>query len=448
MRPQKIESLAYFVISFVVLLAVGVTMRDGGSQPHVLANINHILDGTSDINDPGSFALGAKDIYQHGWFTTANMWLIHLWPPGFMLLEGAILKIFGLDAPMVLILQIVACVPLAAMMLLQRTLLKPMVGGLAASVLPLSILTLPVARHFLLEPFGVILGETYSVSLFISSIMLVMLAMEQNRVRHAVAGGICLALAAYFRSQYELLAMAATVLAIPMVTWLLIARPDAQARKQRVGKLSMIRIVVAFILAANMLMLPWRIHNKIDAGSFRWVQTMDIVAQNSLSTSQDLLAKGGSFVIAGGGNLSCVFEPSYCGSTDTHLFLGAFTRHIPEWEAVKASLAGKYWFSSLKNAGLVRYPATTSDIVWNTVLLVFVFAIIPLLLAIRTYVGFPILLWINLSFFGPFFVIFSLIPFETRYFYLVKLFSFTMSILLACIAWGQRVSRGRPLPMT
>jgi hypothetical protein len=190
-------------------------------------------------------------------------------------------------------------------------------------------------------------------------------------------------------------------------------------------------------------MLPWRIHNKIDAGSFRWVQTMDIVASNSLSTTQHLMTKGGRFVVEGGGNLSCQFETSYCGKTDTHLFLASFIRHLPEWEAVKASLAPKYWFSSLKNAGYVRFPATTSDIIWNAILLIFAIAIIPLLIATRRHSWSPILLWINLSFFGPFFMIFSLVPFETRYFYLVKIFGFTMSILLACVAWTERTSRHR-----
>ncbi|WP_321948498.1 hypothetical protein [Paraburkholderia sp. J10-1] len=443
MRSSKTESLAYFVIAFILLLVIGLTVRDGGGQPHFLADINHVLDGTHDMSDPGSFALGAKDIYLHGWFTAVNMWLIHLWPPGFMLLEGAILKVFGPETPVVLILQILASACLAAMMLLQRMLLKPMIGALPASILPLSILLLPVARQFLLEPLGVVLGETFSVSLFISSVTLVVLALQRRQVRWAIVGGICLALAAYFRSQFELLVLAYTALAIPLAAWLVIGLRGTRSDAQRTARRFMLRAVIAFVITAQLLMLPWRIHNKIDAGSFRWVQTMDVVASNSLSTNQYLLEKNGGFVIEGGGDLSCKFEPSYCGKTDTHFFFSAFVRHFPEWEKVKISLAPKYWFSSLKNTGILRFPATKLDIVWNAILLIFTVAIVPLQIAIRRHSWSPLLLWINLSFFSPFFVVFSLVAFEARYFYLVKIFGFSMCMLLACLTWTLQTSQRR-----
>jgi hypothetical protein len=54
------------------------------------------------------------------------------------------------------------------------------------------------------------------------------------------------------------------------------------------------------------------------------------------------------------------------------------------------------------------------------------------------------MLWANVSFFGGFFVIFSLVQFEARYFYLVKLYGFIMFLMLAAIAWHQQTRRIDP----
>ena len=62
----------------------------------------------------------------------------------------------------------------------------------------------------------------------------------------------------------------------------------------------------------------------------------------------------------------------------------------------------------------------------------------PFLLLLRNYIWTPLLVWINLGFYTCLFVILSLAHFEVRYFYLVKIFSANMFMLLACFAWKER----------
>src|SRR4051812_26256355 len=49
--------------------------------------------------DPTSFLKGAADIATHGWVTPENYWLVHLWPPGFMVMEALLLRAFGEAVP-------------------------------------------------------------------------------------------------------------------------------------------------------------------------------------------------------------------------------------------------------------------------------------------------------------------------------------------------------------
>ena len=143
----------------------------------------------------------------------------------------------------------------------------------------------------------------------------------------------------------------------------------------------MIRVITCVLLFATITMFPWRIYNKIDTGSLRWVQTMDITVRNSFSTPEALLKIGGAFVIDGGGDLSCRLEPSYCGrNADTWLFVKVFATHFVDWETIKARLIPLYWFSTPTLLGATIAPPTLSDWVWGLVFAIILCSIFPSLL--------------------------------------------------------------------
>ena len=59
-----------------------------------------------------------------------------------------------------------------------------------------------------------------------------------------------------------------------------------------------------------------------------------------------------------------------------------------------------------------------------------------LLILVRADKAWPILFWLNTSFYCAFFMIFMLVHLEVRYFYLVKMYSFSMCLLLLALAWS------------
>ncbi|ANN69102.1 hypothetical protein [Bordetella bronchialis] len=423
--------LLFGLVSFLILVAVAMTSHVYKTRIDPFASIEHFLDGTSGLNDPATFASMAIDYFRLGHIGEANRFAATLWPPGFVFLEAGILKLFGWDAPLPFILQILACALLAVTLACQRELFRLYVNERAAAILPFVIFVFPIARAFLLEPLGVVYGETYSVSLFVLACTLVVLAYQNGSTWMAIAAGVALGGAAYFRSQYELIVLAMTGCAIPVLLWAMMralrSRQDAQRSEYR----TVVKVVLGAIVAAHVVMLPWRLHNYTLGFGPTWVQTSQIVIKNSLTSERELRSIGGAFVISGGGHLACKFEPSYCGKSDKKLFYRAFFHHLGDWYKAKISLLpvfwSPYWNTSSADGFAIR------EMVADTIFVICLLLIVPLMVASRRAKGWLMVVWPAVSFYGAFFVIFSLVHFETRYFYLIKLFSFTLVVILCCM---------------
>lgn len=435
-RASRLSFLAYFAI----LLAIGVWVRDFSPQPDLLATI-HTFGASTGMGDPTSFASGALDIYRHNWFTPATQWLISLWPPGFMVLEGFILKIFGENAPFIAVLLVLSALLNALMLSTFRRFLLPLVPAIAAFLLPLVPFCFPVARMFLLQPTGLTMGEAFAVPLFVMAALLTMLATRERRLTTAILGGVSLALATYFRSQYELLVVVLSACALPTMAWLYLRSRwkgiDAGLRAQAWTSLKTIALV---LVAAHVVMLPWRVHNKIVSNRVSWVATQDLVAANSLKTSEALRNNYGGFIVEGGGNLACILEPTYCGQTDQALVYRALFNHPGEWYARKLSLIDDYWFAATTDWVTPRSDPSLGENLSNWLLLLYIFAIAPLLWLTRRNPTATASVWLLGSFFICFFAIFTLVHLEARYFYLIKIFSTVGGIALACEAWSRRRS--------
>lgn len=430
MKNAWLRRLRYFCIYFLILLTIGLIVRDIDGQPGLLFSILDVANRGSPFGDPRTFAQAAYDIYQHGWLTTNYIWTIHLWPPGFMLLEGYSLKLFGSNAQIVLVLVILSAAFLAFVLTLLREHLLPILGNIWASVLPLLLLCFPVARVFLLEPAGIIFGETFAISCFLLMILFTLRAIDKKLLSNAIYAGVFFALSSYFRSQFELLVLMFSTLALPLIIWQGIAWFKQKDKSKCITKLFIIKTVVILLIVTHLLMLPWRIYHWVEIKRFSWVQTTEYIELNALASDKALLAHNGSFIIDGAGNLACKVEPTYCDKTDTSLFYKAFFHHIGEWYKIRASVTGHFWYSPLFK-GLKDFNAVQlSDFIYNSILLLAILGIVPLLILLRKLPIWPVLLWTNFSFFSTFFVIFSLVQIEPRYFYLIKIYGVFMFIVL------------------
>lgn len=430
--------LAPFLSYFICLLLIGAFVRDTASQPSLFVTIHEFLKLPLGLGDPLSFAAGALDIYKYNWPTPGSYWLIHLWPPGFMLLEGWILKVFGENAPFIAVLLVLSSLMCAVMLSVFRHVLLAFVPATVATLLPLLPFCFPVTRQFLLEPMGLVLGETFSVSFFVTGVLLLWLAATERKLKTAIFAGLLVALSAYFRSQYEIIVVLMTACALPLALWAFLAlRRKAAKPEARAQILASVKAIAVMLVAAHVFMAPWRIHNKIEANSSSWVQTQDLTYKYLVTTDAELLAEGGYFVQHGGGNLACVLDPSVCGKPEKALILGVFLRHMGEWLRIKIALLPEYWFARLSEWGVPNVAAGLGDNVANGLALLCLLAIAPLLYLGRRAPGSEVLTWLFSSVFMFFFLIVVLIHYEIRYFYIFKVFAIVTAVVLGCRLWHQ-----------
>lgn len=382
---------------------------------------------STGLGDPVSFASGALDVARHGWFTVGNQWLIRLWPPGFMVLEGMVVRLVGENGPFLVPLLAVSALACATwMMLLRRYLLQSGSSRRFATAAPLLPFVFPLSWFVLLSPLGLSFGETFSISLYLIGFLLVLLAFRARSLLggfvQAVLAGLAIAAAAYFRSQFELLVVFLTLSGAALFGFAVLA---LVLRRTAYMSWKVPAIIAITLVSAHGAMAPWRYHNFLHTQLYSWVFTSTLVFENALRPEKHLKSVGAGFVVAGGGHLACKLQPDYCGQKDDVYFYGAFFKNMGEWLAYKAQLLPKYWMAPPRQAAFatVGVQPTLIEKAANLALLGCLLFGLWRLWAIRHEPVFPLQLWLQLSLYGCLAAVYALVHLEARYMYLPKIFS-------------------------
>lgn len=435
LRPRAAFVWLLYVAGLVVLGLFGPW--DWDLQPPWDASAAGFLPAIKRVpyGDPVSFLTAALDVARDGWVTPANYWIVHLWPPGFPLLEGAAIRLVGEDGPFLLVLLVASAACSATWMVLLRQRLLQSWPPLAAGLAPLLPFLFPLTGLFLLSPLGLSFGETFSISFFFIGYLLAVRAYERGAKADAVLAGLALAAAAYFRSQFELIVVFLTLVAIAVFLAAALAFASGRRKLLPAGTLTAIGITLA---TAHVAMVPWRIHNVLDVGQPGWVQTSTLIAANSLATEETLLAGHALFVIEGGGHLACKLEPSFCGKSEPRYFYQAFFNHPVAWIAEKLQRLPTYWLVPPRPDNLSRplSAPTGPEVLANLLLLACIAASMVRLWQLRRHPAFPLHAWFQLSLYACLAAVYTLAHLEARYFYLPKIFGVVALLLL--LATGVR----------
>ncbi|MGE5472457.1 MAG: hypothetical protein ACM3X0_16805 [Bacteroidota bacterium] len=436
MKIFKYELLLVTTGYFAVLICLAFGMHD---IPHGYDEFKLTLEElctTGGLGDPRSFATAAIDVAKNGWISSANDWIFNLWPPGFVLTEALIVRIFGFDAPVVAVLQVLAAGLFSVVLVLLYGLLRESVSSRSALLLPLVIFLFPVSRVFLLAPTGVTLGESYAIGFFLVGFLMALRSAQLDSLRYAALAGVCLALSAYFRSQFETILLVLTVWGIVLAV---ATRLKFMAMNPRLTT-STAKTIAVVLLVAHAAMLPWRGYHWSHHKTLLWVQTAQLMAQNSVMTSAELESKGGGFVVAGAGNLTCRIDPATCGDTVNarQLLVQTLINHPLQWYSLKLEVIGQYWFAATGNWTAVATASTALDSLTNGMLLAVLVVVFALLFArkVRANVYWISLLWLNISMLSAYFVIFTVAQFEVRYFFFPKILGVVLFLVLSSIFLG------------
>lgn len=432
MTTSKKRLMSVGGIYFLILLGVAFWVRDLPNQPNAFKTTIRQLIEQSTMGDPASFATAAIDIAKNGWISSANDWIFNLWPPGFILLEAVILATLGPNVPVILVLQVLAAGLFSTVLVLVYGILRTRVANIFAFALPLLIFAFPVARVFLLQPTGISLGESFAVGFFLLFILYALHAKTLNSTCYGACAGLCLALSAYFRSQFEVILLVLTGWGALLVIAAYLN--DLRNRRDSLFTKSSIKTIAVVLLIAHAATIPWRAYHWTYQEEPFWVATASVMLTNAVMSSAYLEKVGAGWIVEGGGNLVCRIDSATCGDTANakNLFTKTFLKNPLEWFSLKFSLIGKYWFSSIQNWTAVGVKSTTMDFFINGFLLAALVVTILLLGSrrLRSSEIWVLLAWINASLFSAYGLIFTFAHFETRYFYFPKIAILVMLLIL------------------
>lgn len=423
---------------FLILLMIALFVKDIPIQYNNLMYLTpNELISLSTMGDPATFISTALEITRDGWVTSANQWVFNLWPPGFVLLEALIIKIFGINAPVILVLQILAAGLFSVVLTLLYEFLKGYINTIVALVLPLLIFAFPVSRVFLLEPVGISLGESFSIGFFLLFILLAIRSVGENLLRYAVYSGIFLALSAYFRSYFETILLFVTIWGILFIVVILLKKLYTDEKFK-----TLIKVMALILFVANLSTTPWRTYHFMYQDSIKWVGTSDLMFQNQVRHSKEFVGPAG-FILAGGGNVACRIDHDVCGKIGEakKLVLKTYIHNPLKWYSTKFESIDKYWYSSIQNWTNVGGESLMVDKITNGIFLS-MFILLNFLFMnskIRKNNLYPLLIWFYASLFSSYLIIFTFAHFEVRYFYFPKIVIVFFFIILVAIYWKEKI---------
>lgn len=444
---MKLNNFVYPIFYFLLLALFSLKLIPLPLDLGISNSFLHFNSTARDIiahfglGDPASFAKGGLAIFSDGWFSEKHetIWLINLWPPGFMLLEGVILKIFGMNAPLVGILQILAILILAIVCNLFRIYLCFYIKPMIAIWVPFILLTSSQFASFMLGADFVVFGETYAISFVLIGLFCILLSYKMDNKNFAIAAGIGFAASAYFRSQFEMFFMVATVnfLAIFIsikINNMKFIKSEIHSHYYRTALKSILISLITF----HVMTVPYKIYTHHRIHSYLWVQTGANMLVNNFKTPEEV--EGVEILKNAGSNVACLVDLANCAVIRKQFLEGklsttrlaesvliTFLKHPFHWISLKIQLLPRFWFDS-QNQSLSSFK-NNKDNFFNYIFIgCCLFSFGWVLFTIKSEQSL-IKYWISSSICFSYSIIFMISHYESRYFYFFKFYFFVLSLI-------------------
>lgn len=422
------KKISIFGFYFLITVFFGLFINDF-HWPIKLSSTPSDILLLSNYSDPKSFLAAALDISRFNGLTAESFYVFNLWPPGFVITESIIIRLLG-ESTLILFWILIVIAILNGMLSLKIVELNIFyLSEKKAIILPFLLFIFPAYRVFVTQSVGLAFGECFSILFFCLFIITIISCNEKENYK-IILSGILLALSAYYRSQFEVIVIGLTLTGI--IFWLfslLLAKRSNDVNHFKNAS----KVLIKVIIVANIAMLPWRIYHFISMDTFAWTLTpTHIEMVNSVESHDSLRSKGASWLVEGGGNLTCRIDPLTCGKSENarELFISTFLNHPLEWIAIKFSLFPKYWFSSIQDLATPTTKIGFFDTLFNVIYL------LGFLILVLEFIYFSLNISIFSIFFGwilssvtiSYLAIFTMAHYEARYMIFPKIFIIFMLI--------------------
>jgi len=256
------------------------------------------------LNDPASLARAAK----------SGASVAAFWPPGLVILLSAMYSV-SINFPVGVVLVFISCALWAGVLTLIVTCFLKNTGSVILSIVPafLFIGLVDLGKYDIayLVGTGVFSTETYSTALFLMGIGLLAIQLEGNSLNIIVSivSGAILAIAAYFRAQFDIIMVVATMLflliaAVRFTIINVIRRPFQRKIRSPLRALQSILVVLITYHACT---FPYRLTHY-----WSWIDTSNNGVWKLVWDRPEEIPPELAFVVQSGLTAGCVVDPDLC----------------------------------------------------------------------------------------------------------------------------------------
>ena len=308
-RAPRFAVAGFWVLN--VALVAGLLFYGGLNTLHGSISLQLSPEKIAEIlgqNDAGSFLNAALDLVKHGTLSSNWTWVLSLWPPGMVWLEGAIIKFspfdFGVSFALVLSLVWGTALSLVSWPFLRGY--RSLIGIFLAELLILG--TSPFQSWMFDEALFYADGLA-------AGFLVIAVAILAHRswargpihlwIRDGVLSGIALAAVMYFRSSYQLVPWAMGALLVSILVL-------AVARRKKTNSRWLLQqaLILGVVLGTLGLMLqPYITYLAQTQNRTAMVVTEDLVFAGIWRAPQDNVP---SWVKNTGGTVGCNIDPQRC----------------------------------------------------------------------------------------------------------------------------------------
>jgi len=301
-RHLLIVSVVTTVVSLSVLGSftntLGVSLLD---SPDKMAEV-------FGLGDSGSYLKAALELSQLDGLTQDKHWVINLWPPGMVLLNGFLIEFFGgafaIAYSLLLILLWSTFVSIFAVKV-------EALWGLNAALLSSVLILLSGPFQFWIFNRGLFYAEGFSQLFYLIGLIALIEGSRAksygNSISYGVLAGVFLSLAAYFRASFSILEPLLFVGALlVLTTWVLLSllRIEQKAHLSR-----LFAVLSSAWVSIYLLMEPWL---RFTAEEIRGVRSWSVVGEGFLRGVWIQRDEQAGFLSAGGIGWGCEINAAFC----------------------------------------------------------------------------------------------------------------------------------------
>lgn len=324
---MKIRALASRVVSFVKRFRVDLVLilfvflstlvsvfPEGVDSVHLGARLSNSPNEIVEIfglSDGGSYLKAAIELSTLGGLTTDKFWVINLWPPGMVIVNAALIEVFGngygVAYGLLIVIVWTTLLSAFAVKVLRRF------GSLAAFTSSALVLVSGPMQSWIFGS-GLFYAEGFSTAAYLSGLILLIKSsqsiVKSRMISLGFLAGTSFAAAAYFRSSFSLIEPALLLMTLVFSILYFAGRYSLSNRRVR-SKLTATALPLGSAwIAMTLLMEPWlrftemairpglRTWSVVSGGFFRgaWVERNEMAG----------------FLANGGVGWACELDPDTC----------------------------------------------------------------------------------------------------------------------------------------